>query len=567
MAGLQVALAGAVGQAQAERLAMRRERLSVITPRRGIFRADTIDAEPRYPSGTIGLMVLLCLVNLLLYHWPLYRFAIANFDRFDLNSALTLATLSVVIFVVTLWVLSLLLLISQRLLKPIGIVMFIGNAVALYFVQTYQIVLDKTMIGNVMNTRYSEASSFFHPMLFVYVLVFGLLPSGLLLLKRYRHTTRLRLVMVMCLSLVLGGGWVYGNADTWLWIDKYAKKLGGMVMPWSFVINTIRYQTEHHASIEEQIPLPPAQIDSDTRTVVVLVIGESARAANFSLYGYDRPTNPMLREDAAVAMLNTHSCSTYTTASVSCILSHDNANTLFSEQYEPLPSYLQRFGVDVIWRTRNWGQPPLKIATYEEGSAIKDRCEGQPGCEGDEVLLSGLAERIRSSAEKKVFVVLHQKGSHGPNYYTRYPQRFEVFKPVCKTVELNQCSPEELINAYDNTIVYTDYVLHRLIDILKHLDGIPAVMMYISDHGESLGEHGLYLHGTPYAIAPDVQKQVPFIVWMSEGFAQAKGLSNTLLEKQTSHSQDNIFHSVLGALDVKSSVYNRNLDIFKSPDQ
>ncbi|MEJ2424897.1 MAG: sulfatase-like hydrolase/transferase [Candidatus Thiodiazotropha sp.] len=136
---------------------------------------------------------------------------------------------------------------------------------------------------------------------------------------------------------------------------------------------------------------------------------------------------------------------------------------------------------------------------------------------------------------------------------------------MCKTVELNQCSREELINAYDNSIVYTDYVLHRLIDILKHLDGIPAVMMYISDHGESLGEHGLYLHGTPYAIAPDVQKQVPFIVWMSEGFAQAKGLSNTLLEKQTSHSQDNIFHSVLGALDVKSSVYNGNLDIFKTP--
>ncbi len=546
---------------------MRRDRLSLVTPRQVTFRKGVLDVKPRYPSGTIGLMLLLSLVNLLLYHWPLYRFAIANFDTIDLNSVLTLVTLSVVIFVMTLWVLSLLLLISQRLLKPIGMVMFIGNAVALYFIQTYQVVLDKTMIGNVMNTRYSEASSFFHPMLFVYVLVFGLLPSGILLVKRYRHTTRLRLVMVMCLSLVLGGGWVYANADTWLWIDKYAKKLGGMVMPWSFVINTIRYQTERHVNSREQVPLPPAQIDSDTRTVVVLVIGESARAANFSLYGYDRPTNPMLSADAAVAMRNTQACSTYTTASVSCMLSHDNSNTLFAEQYEPLPSYLQRFGVDVIWRTRNWGQPPLKIATYEEGSAIKDRCEGQPGCEGDEVLLSGLAERIQSSTEKKVFVVLHQKGSHGPNYYTRYPQRFEVFKPVCETVELNQCSHEALINAYDNSIVYTDYVLHRLIDILKNLDGIPAVMLYISDHGESLGEHGLYLHGTPYAIAPDVQKQVPFIVWMSEDFAHAKGISNALLDNQATHSQDNIFHSVLGALDVQSSVYNGNLDIFNNSGQ
>ncbi len=543
---------------------MTNDRLPLLKPLRAANGRQTAEGKSGSPGGLIGLLLMFSLFNLALYHWPLYRFAFDNLDGLNLDTVLILITLSVVILVVTLILLTLLLLISQRLLKPVGIVMLIGNSVALYFIKTYQVVLDKTMMSNVMNTDVNEASSFFHPMLLLYIVLFGLIPSAVLLFRRYRQTTRLRLALLALLSLVLGVGWVYANASTWLWIDKNAKKLGGMILPWSYVINSIRYQTELLASSREQTPLPPARIDSDTRTVAVLVIGESARAANFSLYGYERSTNPMLREDGAVAMRNTQACSTYTTASVSCLLSHDNHDTLFSGHYEPLPSYLQRSGADVIWRTRNWGEPPLKVATYEQDSEIKARCKGDSGCEGDEVLLSGLAERIQSSAANKIFVVLHQKGSHGPDYHTKYPDRFEVFKPVCETVELSKCSNEALVNAYDNSIVYTDYVLHRLIELLKGLDGTDTVMMYISDHGESLGEHGLYLHGTPYTIAPDVQKQVPFIVWMSEGFASAKGISSALLKQQTEHSQDNIFHSVLGALDVQSSVYDSSLDIFNT---
>ncbi|MET0029730.1 MAG: phosphoethanolamine--lipid A transferase EptA [Candidatus Thiodiazotropha sp.] len=541
---------------------MRKDRLPLLKPLGGANGRQTADAKPGSSGSLIGLLLMLSLFNLALYHWPLFRFAFDNLEAINLDTVLILITVSVVIVVVTLILLSLLLLISQRLLKPVGIIMLIGNSVALYFIKTYQVVLDKTMMSNVMNTDVNEASSFFHPMLLVYIVIFGLIPSAVLLFRRYRRTTRLRLAVFAVFSLLLGVGWVYANASTWLWIDKNAKKLGGMILPWSYVINSIRYQTKLLANSREQTPLPPATIDSDSRTVVVLVIGESARAANFSLYGYPRPTNPLLSRDGAVAMQNTQACSTYTTASVSCILSHDNHDTLFSGHYEPLPSYLQRSGADVIWRSRNWGEPPLKVATYERDSEIKERCKGQPGCEGDEVLLSGLAERIQSSQANKIFVVLHQKGSHGPDYHTKYPDRFEVFKPVCETVELSKCSNEELVNAYDNTIVYTDYVLHRLIELLKGLDGTAAVMLYISDHGESLGEHGLYLHGTPYTIAPDVQKQVPFIVWMSEGFANARGLSSAALGQQAEHSQDNIFHSVLGALDVRSSVYDGSLDIF-----
>ncbi len=520
-------------------------------------------AAPPASLGGIGLIALIALVNTTVYHVPLYGFALENLNGFSVNSVLILITLSVVVFVVTVLIFSLLLLPTQRLLKPLAVVMFVGNAVALYFVQTYQVVLDKTMMSNVLNTDVAEASSFFHPKLLLYLLLLGVLPAWLLLRKRFQPSSRLRLTLFAFTTLLVGLGWIYLASGTWLWIDKNAKRLGGMIMPWSYVINTVRHQASVMASSREQRLLPPASFASDGKAVVVLVIGESARARNFSLYGYERPTNPLLSETDAVALKQTRSCSTYTTASLSCMLSHDNAGTLFTEQYEPLPSYLQRFGVDVIWRSRNWGEPPVKVQSYQRDSALKETCrEEGTGCEGDEVLLSGLPERIRASTSDRVFVVLHQKGSHGPDYYSKYPPKFERFKPVCRSVELNQCSHDELLNAYDNTIVYTDYLLQRVIGMLKGFSDRPTLLLYISDHGESLGEHGLYLHGTPYTIAPDVQKEVPFIVWMSPEFKRLKGLADSQLEAQEAHSQDDLFHSILGAFDMRSAVYNARLDIF-----
>ncbi len=519
-------------------------------------------ASRRASLGGIGLILLISLVNVAIYHVPLYRYALDNLNGFSVNSLLTLITLSVVIFVVTVLIVSLMTLPTQRLLKPLAAMIFIGNSVALYFVQTYQVVLDKTMMSNVLNTNVAEASSFYHPKLFLYLILLGVVPAWLVMRKRFRTSSRLRLSLFAFLVLLLGIGWIYFASSTWLWIDKNAKKLGGMIMPWSYVINTVRYQASVLASSREQLPLPPASFTADGKAVVVLVIGESARAQNFSLYGYARDTNPLLSQTDAIALRGARSCSTYTTASISCMLSHDNTGALFGEQYEPLPSYLQRFGVDVIWRTRNWGEPPLKVQTYERDSAIKERCLGATGCEGDEVLLSGLTERIRASTSDRVFVVLHQKGSHGPDYYNKYPPALERFKPVCKSVELNQCTEQELVNAYDNSIVYTDYLLNRVIGMLRGFSDRPTLLLYISDHGESLGEHGLYLHGTPYTIAPEVQKEVPFIVWMSPEFMRHKGVSGAQLQAQTAHSQDDVFHSVISAFDMRSEVYNAKLDIF-----
>ena len=302
--------------------------------------------------------------------------------------------------------------------------------------------------------------------------------------------------------------------------------------------------------------------ESDEKTIIILVVGEAARAENFSLYGYNRPTNPLLKKQGVIALNNTVSCATYTTLSLRCILSHKDVSTPFSKQYEPLPSYLQRHGVDVVWRTNNWGEPPMKVNTYQRSDELERECKGDQ-CQYDEVLLSGLGERVRSSMQQNIFIVIHRWGSHGPSYYKRYSKQYEIFKPVCKSVELNQCTNHELVNAYDNSILYTDYFLTQTINLLQDLK-TPAVMIYISDHGESLGEFGLYLHGVPYAVAPDVQTHIPFIVWMSPEFIEKKGIDINRIKQSKSHSHQNIFHSVLGAINMHSEVYNDQLDIFNT---
>src|SRR6185312_9502252 len=199
---------------------------------------------------------------------------------------------------------------------------------------------------------------------------------------------------------------------------------------------------------------------------------------------------PLLSKAGVVALKKASACATYTAAAVRCILSNVDSESPFSKPYEPLPSYLQRHGVDVIWRTPNFGEPPIKVETYQKASDLLKICAGTR-CNYDEVLLSGLEQRIRTSSSQRVFVVLHQSGSHGPAYYTKYPPEFEYFKPVCKTVELGKCTQQELINAYDNTILYEDYFISQAIGVLKRLSHRCALLIYVSDHGESLGEYGL----------------------------------------------------------------------------
>jgi lipid A ethanolaminephosphotransferase len=511
--------------------------------------------------STINFITLFSLGNAVLYHRLLFVFAANSLDYSTSNGILTLVTLFVLVVFTSSLILAIIALVSQRLVKPICMLIVCGNTVAMYFAETYRVVFDRTMMGNVFHTNPQEAADLFHPKLLVYLLVYAVLPCLLLSRLHIRKVEFYKRFIYLIMVLFLGMGWSFANAKTWLWVDKNASKLGGMIMPWSYVVNSIRwYQGDYFRTSRKATLLPAAHFVEPGKAIVILVIGEAARAQNFSLYGYQRPTNPLLSKAGVVALPDATACATYTTASIECMLSHLGSNTSLMTLYEPLPSYMQRNGVNVIWRSDNWGEPVLKINLYQRADDIRNTCPDE-GCKYDEVLLHGLAQELQNSTRDKTFVVLHQHGSHGPSYFKNYPGKFAVFKPECRSVDLQKCSNAELVNAYDNTVLYTDHFLYRVIELLKTFQQ-PTVMLYVSDHGESLGEYGLYLHGTPYSIAPDFQKKVPFIVWMSDEFKKQRGINNNDIGKGSNYSDDNVFHSVMGALGMRSDVYKKQLDIF-----
>lgn len=519
---------------------------------------------PGAGPGIVSFVAGFGLLNAVLFQWPLYRLAASTRSAFDADAALALSTLFVLQWVISVAVLGLAALVSTRLVKGLCALFLVGNAAALYFINQYHIVIDATMIGNVVNTNTKEASELLHPMLLAYVLLLGVLPAWLVLRLRIGASGRLRRAGMLAGVLALGCAWLYANAQSWLWIDKHAKQFGGLVLPWSYVINTTRYfkaEAELHRKFE---PLPPATVVRPGGAVVVLVLGESARSANFSLYGYARPTNPELAGDGVRVFPNARSCATYTTASLRCMLSHRGADGMGGGD-EPLPSYLQRQGVNVIWRSNNFGEPALTVGRYDTADAIRKACHGDCArLDYDEVLLDGFDALLRQgTAATRTLIVLHEGGSHGPQYVRKYPPEFERFQPTCKSVELSKCSSAELVNAYDNTIIYTDHVLHRVIEGLKTVRDRPAVMLYMSDHGESLGENGLYLHGMPQSFAPQVQSAVPLVVWTSDAFRRGGGTVKDASAFGAGPTHDVLFHSVMGALGLSSSIYEPRKDLFR----
>ena len=524
----------------------------------------------RPQCGLLVFILSAAVLNTLLFQRPLFTVALSKLSVLNVGGFLSLASLFVLQFMGTATVLALLALVSRWLLKSVVIVLGFSNAVALYFIDTFGVVLDRTMMSNIFNTNAAEALDLLHPKLLLYVSFLGVLPALLVVKITLTNLSRWKQLLSMVTVVLASSVWLYANAATWLWLDKNGSQFGGLILPWSYVINSARHFSKASELSAKQELLPPASFTDAQRSVVVLVIGESARAKNFSLYGYARQTTPQLSALPVVVMPNARSCATYTTESIRCMLSHLGADGSFATPFEPLPSYLQRHGVDVAWRSNNWGEPRLEVGNYLKAADLRRSCNGGDctRLDYDEVLLHQLQEQIAKSTAKKTFIVLHQSGSHGPQYHTKYPPEFEIFKPVCKTVELSSCTSQELVNAYDNSVMYTDYLLAKLISQLNALKDTSAVMIYASDHGESLGENGLYLHGTPNAIAPDVQRDIPFIVWVSDEFRRQRGLAaqpiKSALSPAGTYSHDHIFHSVLGALGVQSVVYKKELDVFET---
>lgn len=451
-------------------------------------------------------------------------------------------------------------------------------ALTAYFMHVYGVAIDDSMILNVFETDRAEVWQLLSVMLVVYFLVLGVLPVVLLWkvpLRRQRWAPALRARL-----LALGGALLVIALVAGVFYQSYAslfrnhRELRFYLVPNNF-LNGVRHYVDEDTGVEG----PLKAVGGDARllprpagrkpVVVVLVIGETARADHFALNGYSRPTTPELAKvKGLVNFSDAHSCGTETAVSLPCLVSNlgqDDYTPARAAARENVLDVVKRAGVDVVWvenqsgckrtcdRVPRVNTQDLKLPQYCQDGECRD-----------EILIEALRRQL-ASARRDTLVVLHQMGSHGPAYYLRYPvPAFETFTPVCKTNVLDKCTSEQIINAYDNTIHYTDHVLAGLIDTLRSDDGVDSAFLYLSDHGESLGEYGLYLHGAPRMLAPSQQTHIPMLAWFSEGYQAAAGLRADCMIRRSgeSVSHDNLFHSVLGLLAIGTKDYRRDLDMF-----
>jgi len=510
----------------------------------------------------ISLLTFSCIVSLgtlLLYNIPFFRYVADNSNESLGGKIFLLASLTVVMlalnFMMTYLVMWLLRVVGRILLAILAII----NATAVYFIYTYSVMIDATTVDNVFNTRYSEASGFFSWGLWLFILGAGVLPALWCLLQPVVIGRAKKLGIYCGSALAVALAVAAMNISQTLFISEHDTELGGLLQPWSYIVNICRNASLQHDEEAEEILLPDGKIADNEKAVVVLVIGESARKANFQLYGYKRDTNPLLSKQDSLKVYEATSCATYTTAGTKAILEPKDSGDL----YELLPNYAFRMGVDVSWRTSNWGEPPIHIDEYLNNTELAKAASPDGSWQEplyDDLLFYGLRDRITSSKKDKVLIILHTSTSHGPKYVEKYPKEFEVYKPVANSVEEGEKNPGSLVNAYDNTIRYTDFLLDSLINILRPMTDWKRAMIFISDHGESLGENKLYMHGLPMRLAPKVQYEIPFLVWTSGGFRRYKPAS----ELPPVLEQHYIFHSVLNLLSIQSPAYNKDFDIFES---
>lgn len=468
----------------------------------------------------------------------------------------------------------------RRVLKPVLMLLFLISAGVAYFMSQYGVLIDAGMLRNFAETNVTEVRDLLSLKLLAYIVFLGVVPSWLLwkVPVDYRrwHRELFSKVIVSFASVAVIGGVALANYQGLSSLFRNHHELRLMLVPSNYIGASAGYLREQVASaqqpflkIGEDAQRDVALQNHPRKSLTVLVVGESARAENFGILGYDRDTTPTLDKEAGlIAFTDVHSCGTETAVSVPCMFSNmgrKNYDASKAKNEEGLLDVLKRAGIDVIWRDNQSGcKDTCNRVTVQNVSNLKDPTLCANSECRDEILLQGLQGFI-DHLDKDTVLVLHQMGSHGPEYFKRYPKEYEHFTPVCESNALNNCSRESIVNGYDNTLVYTDHVLSSLIDVLRsNPDKVDTAMLYLSDHGESLGEYNLFLHGTPYMLAPEQQKHVAMLAWFSDSYQKSYSVDTHCLQMSRDKplSQDNLFHSMLGLLEVHSSVYQQDLDMF-----
>lgn len=464
-----------------------------------------------------------------------------------------------------------------RVQRPLIALLILLAAAAAWYQDHLGAVIDKLMIQNVVNTTVAESRQLITLPYLRHMTLTGLLPVALLYWPRITYPKARHLLWKMPLTVVasflLTFGFLFVNLKANVSIIREHHELMGSYQPGATIGAIARYvKMEVRARNTEVAPLGrdaakgPDLLAAKKPVLLVIFVGETARAQNFGLNGYDRPTTPELAKLDVLNFSDTSSCGTSTAVSVPCMFSPFSQAGYSHQRFmgsENLLDVLSHAGVTPIWVDNNTGDQRIARRT---GSRRIDATIDPAACASgectDKALLATLDKEIGAIQEDTV-LVLHMIGSHGPAYYLRYPQGFGPFASDCRTSEFDYCTQAEITNAYDNSIAYTDHILASAISILQKQDRVLPAMVYMSDHGESLGEAGLYLHAAPMFMAPEVQTKVPFLMWLPQRFRQAMRLDDTCLSKLTAQpvSQDNLFHTVLGLMDISTTARQSALDL------
>ncbi len=470
---------------------------------------------------------------------------------------------------------------SRPLIRPLLSMLIFISMLTGYYMRHYGIVIDPSMLRNVLHTDVREASELLNADMFGYMLLAILPVSAVWLVRlRTRSLRKALLVRASTLGVALAVGVLalllsfqdLGSAMREHRAIRYQLTPGNVLWSAGRVV-----AGNAQVAANQRDPAEPAHrilLAGSQRkpTLLVFVVGETARAANFGLNGYSRMNTPELAGLDVINFPKVTSCGTSTEVSVPCMFS-PFGRADYDEQrirnHESLLHLTERAGLKVSW--------------LDNQSGCKGVCDGLefvdlgqekvPGvCEGghchDEILVQALQRTVQADEKQGArdrVVVLHQLGNHGPAYFRRYPESFKRYGPACENNDLGTCTQQEVVNAYDNAVAYTDHVLAQMIAYLKtQQDRYDVAMIYVSDHGESLGEHGLYLHGVPYSIAPREQTEVPMVWWLPEASARNLNVDLSCLREEAKKpaSHDNLFSSVLGLLGVDTPRYRRDRDLF-----
>ena len=464
--------------------------------------------------------------------------------------------------------------------KPFFIFLLITSTLVSYSMFNYGIYVDYGMIENVFETNSGEAASYVSTHSILWLFAMGIVPSLLLLFTKLKRESWKDFFVWKSIGLLSSliviaiiAGLFYKDYVSFGRNNSHIKK---MIIPTEYLASTVKYVNNTY--IKQPIPYQELGLDAQLKpqvktaskpTLLVFVLGETARVYNYQYYGYERETNAHTKPYSPIFFSDVQSCGTATAVSVPCMFSNMNRSNYDRDKaynQDNVVDIMNRAGIHSIWREHDGGDKAVAHRIKEMTLVAKN---SDPLCNNDVCYDTAMLENFEQDThdlKQDSIIFYHISGSHGPTYFERYPEEHKKFTPDCARADIENCTKEQVVNTYDNTILYTDFFLSQAIQKLEKLtDKYNVALMYISDHGESLGENGVYLHGMPYSLAPKEQTHVPMIMWMSDGFAEQKGINQTCLRKagkEQSFSQDNLFDSLLGLMDVQTKEYRENQDIF-----